>query len=76
MAARDEQASGSHYTDMPIQPWDVVDTAPIEQQIGFHRHTAISYLMRLGAKGSALEEAQKARHVLDKLIEVLSRQPS
>ncbi len=72
MAARDNQAGGSHYREMPIQPWDVFDTWPIEQRVGFYRASAVAYLMRLGAKGPPLEEVQKARHYLDKLIEVLS----
>ena len=65
------QVGGSHYTDMHVQPWDVVDTWLIEQSIGFYRGNALKYLMRMGEKGEALEDTQKALHYCEKLVEVL-----
>jgi hypothetical protein len=56
---------------MPIQPWDVIDTWPLEQRIGFYRGSALAYIIRAGTKGPAVEDLRKARHYLDKLIEVL-----
>jgi hypothetical protein len=52
----------------------VVDTWPVEQQIGFYRGNALKYLMRMGAKDEALQEIKKAAHYTQKLIEVLSVQ--
>jgi hypothetical protein len=37
MKARDKQVGGEHYKSMPIEPWDVVDTWPLEQRIGYYR---------------------------------------
>jgi hypothetical protein len=70
-AAKNTQQGGSHYIDMAVEPWDVVDSWPIEQQIGFHRGNALKYLMRLGTKDAAVQEVQKAAHYVTKLIEVL-----
>ena len=70
--ARTTQVGGTHYKDMNVQPWDVVDTWPIEQQIGFYRGNVLKYTMRMGTKDESLKEIQKASHYLLKLIEVMS----
>lgn len=67
------QEGGKHYVEMKIAPWDVIDTWPIEQQIGYHRGNVLKYTMRLGNKDERLQEAKKIRHYADKLIEVLER---
>lgn len=67
------QVGGAHYLGMDVQPWDVIDTWPIEQQIGFHRGNALKYLMRLGSKDAGAQEARKAGHYCQKLGEVLER---
>ena len=71
MSAQDRQEGGDHYKKMDVQPWDVIDTWPLEQQIGFYRGNAVKYIMRMGNKDQQLQEIKKARHYLDKLIEVL-----
>ena len=69
-----EYQSGSvHYTQLNVQPWDVIDTWPIEQQIGYHRGNLLKYTMRLGIKDDRIKEAKKIRHYADKLIEVLEK---
>lgn len=68
---RDKQEGGTHYREMGVQPWDVVDTWPLEQRIGFYRGNALKYLMRMGTKDDEGLEIRKARHVLTKLIAVL-----
>lgn len=68
-----KQEGSAHYTQMDIQPWDVIDTWPIEQQIGYHRGNVLKYTMRMGSKDERLQEAKKIRHYADKLIEVLER---
>jgi len=75
MAARDVQVGGDHYKAAGIQPWDVIDTWPIEQQIGFYRGNLLKYIMRAGTKsGSAMvEDTKKATHYGEKLAEVLQR---
>jgi hypothetical protein len=72
MSARDEQYGGDHYKKMDVQPWDVIDSWPQAQQIGFYRGNALKYLMRAGSKDDPLQEIQKARHYMDRLIEVLT----
>ena len=70
--AKDRQEGGNHYTDMGIGPWDIIDTWPFEQQVGFYRGNALKYLMRMGTKGDDdLQEARKAAHYNERLIEIL-----
>ena len=71
MAARDRQVGGDHYKRMDIEPWDVVDTWPLEQRIGYYRGGALKYLMRMGSKDEQLQEIKKCGHYIEKLIEVL-----
>ena len=70
-SARDKQVAGTHYKDMGVEPWDVVDTWPLEQRIGAYRHGALKYLMRMGSKDEQLQEIKKCGHYIEKLIEVL-----
>ena len=69
--ANARQIGGDHYKNMGVEPWDVVDTWPIEQQIGAYRHGALKYLMRMGSKDEQIQEIKKAGHYIEKLIEVL-----
>lgn len=70
-AANDRQVGGDHYKTMGIQVWDVVDTWPLEQRIGYYRGNALKYLMRMGTKDLAEQEIGKGVHYLEKLLEVL-----
>ena len=69
--ANDYQIDGTHYLDMPVEPWDVLDTWPLPQRIGFYRGNALKYIMRMGRKGPTDTDAKKALHYLTKLVEVL-----
>lgn len=69
--ANAKQIGGDHYKNMGVEPWDVVDTWPIEQRIGAYRHGALKYLMRMGSKDEQLQEIKKAGHYIEKLLEVL-----
>lgn len=69
--ANDKQVAGTHYKDMGVEPWDVVDTWPLEQRIGAYRHGALKYLMRMGSKDERAQEVEKGIHYLEKLLEVL-----
>ena len=71
MTADKKQVGGSHYTDMEIQPWEVIDRSfTKEQREGFYRGNAIKYILRAGKKGDLVEDVQKAIHYLEKLIEI------
>lgn len=69
--ANKRQVGGDHYKNMGVEPWDVVDTWPIDQRIGAYRHGALKYLMRMGSKDENVQEIQKGIHYLEKLVEVL-----
>ena len=71
-AASDRQEGGTHYKAMGVQPWDVVDTWPIEQRVGAYRSGALKYLMRMGSKDQSAQEIAKGKHYLEKLLEVLN----
>ena len=69
------RAVNAHYTSMPIEPWDVVDTWPLEQQLGYYRGNLLKYTMRMGSKDARLQEARKALHYAQKLVSTLEKQP-
>lgn len=70
--ASQRQVGGDHYKAMDIEPWDVVDTWPLEQRIGAYRHGALKYLMRMGSKDESPQEIGKGQHYMQKLLEVLN----
>ena len=70
------QADGDHYTKMAVQPWDIIDTWPVDQQIGFHRGNALKYLLRMFDKDTPKSNAEKAAHYIQKLLEVMEDAPS
>lgn len=75
LSANEKQVGGEHYKKMGVQTWDVVDTWPLEQRIGYYRGNALKYVMRLGSKDESIQEAGKAIHYLEKLVEVLKERP-
>lgn len=64
--ASERQVGGDHYRRFKIQPWDVID----EYDLSFYAGNCLKYLLRAGRKGSRLEDLKKARHYLDKMIEL------
>lgn len=70
MSARNEQVGGTHYKSKAIQPWDAMAVWMTPEAFkGFLRGNAIKYLARCDDKGG-VEDLRKARHYLDKLIEL------
>lgn len=65
MSANDTQVAGKHYKQKPIQPWDYIAA----NGIGFFEGNVIKYVSRWKEKGG-VEDLRKARHYLDKLIEL------
>ena len=74
LSAKDKQVGGVHYKKMGIEPWDVIDTWPVEQRIGAYRAGALKYIMRMGSKDEEVQEIGKGIHYLEKLTEVLKGQ--
>lgn len=71
MSADERQVGGSHYKDMPMQPWDVMACVlTAEEFAGFLKGNIIKYSMRAGQKPGATDDADKARHYAQKLEEV------
>ena len=70
MNADERQVSGSHYKDMPIQPWTVMEAVLTPEEFkGFLRGNIIKYSMRAGRKEGS-DDAGKALHYIQKLKEV------
>ena len=66
MPANENQVSGTHYKDRDIQPWDYIAA----NGLGYFEGNVVKYVSRWRHKGG-VEDLKKARHYLDKLIELL-----
>ena len=65
------QVDGTHYKDMPMQPWDVMEAVLTPEEFrGFLKGNIIKYSMRAGHKEGAHKDGDKARHYTQKLREV------
>ncbi|HRD65692.1 MAG TPA: DUF3310 domain-containing protein [Candidatus Competibacter sp.] len=69
MSANDMQCGGDHYRMKKIQPWDYIAA----NELGFFEGAIIKYVTRWRDKGGLLD-LLKARHTLDKLIELAEEQ--
>ncbi len=65
MSANDRQVGGSHYATRELQPWDAIT----QWGCGFLDGNVIKYVVRFRQK-NGLQDLQKARHYLDKMIEI------
>jgi hypothetical protein len=59
------QVAGSHYKAHRYETWDVI----LDWGLGYLDGNAVKYLSRWRLKGG-IEDLKKARHYIDKLIEV------
>jgi len=64
MSANKEQIAGSHY-QQAVQTWDFIHL----NKIGYLAGNVIKYVVRYKKK-NGVEDLRKARHYIDKLIEV------
>lgn len=70
--ADESQVGGTHYKDMAMQPWDVMEAVLTHDEfVGFLKGNIIKYTMRQGLKTEG--DADKARHYAQKLREVNGR---
>jgi hypothetical protein len=68
-SADDIQAGGSHYKDMGVQPWTVMEALLTREEfIGYLKGNLVKYGMRQGKKDSP--DAEKWHHYNMKLKEV------
>lgn len=63
--ANNIQIAGSHYKTKAIQPWDYIAA----NDLGYFEGNIVKYISRWEDKGG-VEDLKKARHYLDKLIEL------
>lgn len=70
---KSEEWEGSeHYTSLDIEPWQAMEEWLTPREfVGFLKGCAIKRLARAHSKGVELEDLIKARHELDKAIELL-----
>ena len=70
MTADEMQIGGTHYKDMAVQPWVIMQAVLTPEEFqGFLKGNIIKYSMRQGKKANS-DDAQKAEHYLQKLDEV------
>lgn len=62
--ANDVQVGGNHYKDNSIQPWDFI----VQNELGYLEGNIIKYVSRHKSK-NGMQDLQKAKHYLEKLIE-------
>ena len=73
--ADDVQVSGTHYKDMPVQPWAVMEAVMTHEEfVGFLKGNIIKYSLRAGRKDGS-DDAGKAEHYMQKLREVTQAGP-
>ena len=65
MSALDQQVSGNHYKDLPIQPVEFI----YKNNIGYLEGNVIKYICRHKAK-NGLADLEKAKHYIELLIEL------
>ena len=63
--ANEIQIGGDHYKGKTIQPWDFIAA----NQLGYFEGNIVKYVSRWQDKGG-INDLKKARHYLDKLIEL------
>lgn len=64
------QIGGNHYKSKAIQPWEAMEAWMTAAEFaGYLRGNVIKYVARCNDKGG-LQDLEKARHYLDKLIEL------
>jgi hypothetical protein len=65
MAANDTQVAGTHYAS-GIQHWDFV----VANDLNYFEGQITKYVTRCRKKGQCVQDLKKARHFLDKYIEL------
>jgi hypothetical protein len=65
LKANDVQVAGTHYKGKAVQPWDYI----VGNNLGYLEGNIVKYVSRWKDKGG-VDDLKKARHYLDKLIEV------
>ena len=64
--ANARQEGGTHYKQLTIQPWDYI----VSNNLGYLEGNVVKNVTRWQTKGNGVQDLLKARHYLDKLLEV------
>ena len=65
------QVDGTHYEDMEIQPWDVMESLLTHDEfLGYLKGCIIKYSMRQGKKSTSPKDGKKCKDYIKKLIEI------
>lgn len=73
MNADDRQVGGSHYKDMPVQPWAVMEAVLTPTEfLGYLKGCIIKYSMRQGKKEGS-DDGGKCQHYVQKYEEVRNK---
>lgn len=74
VSADDVQVGGTHYKEMAIQPWALMEVVLTPQEfIGFLKGNYIKYAMRAGRKDGSKDDLEKALHYEMKLKEMQAK---
>jgi hypothetical protein len=70
MSADEQQVGGTHYKDMAVEPWIVMQAVLTPEEFrGYLKGNVIKYSMRQGKKADS-DDVGKALHYIDKLKEI------
>lgn len=70
MSADEYQIDGTHYKEMAVQPWEVLEVVLTREEFcGFLKGNIIKYAMRQGRKEGS-DDANKAQHYMEKFMEI------
>ena len=68
------QVGGTHYTDMQVQPWEVMEVVLEKHEfLGYLKGCIIKYSMRQGKKEGS-DDAGKLKHYIHKYQEVSTKE--
>lgn len=67
MSANNKQVGGQHYSAKAVQPWDYITS----NNLGYLEGNVVKYVSRWKEK-NGVEDLLKAKHYLEKLIELQS----
>ena len=71
MNANDKQIGGQHYSAKAVQPWDYITS----NNLGYLEGNVVKYVSRWKEK-NGIEDLLKAKHYLEKLIELQQPAPT
>ena len=71
MNANDKQVGGQHYSAKAVQPWDYITS----NNLGYLEGNVVKYVSRWKEK-NGVEDLLKAKHYLEKLIELQQPAPT